>query len=204
MTQNTGMAYKRKDGYWKMAKKEGYRSRAAYKLIQVNKKFRLIKRGDYVLDIGCAPGGWMQVARQIVGDKGYVLGIDTQRISPFQKDNVEFLLKDITDSDILDVVKKKIESFDVVISDISPNITGIWDVDHYRSIELSEKALTLAGGFLRNRGNFLVKVFQGECTQQFFENVKPHFGYTKIFTPKASRKSSAEVYVIGKRFNQKI
>ncbi len=128
------MAYKRKDGYWKMAKKEGYRSRAAYKLAQVNKKFRLITKGDYVLDVGCAPGGWMQVARQIVGDEGYVLGVDVQNIPVFHEDNVAFLLKDITDNDIREVIKEKTAFFDVVISDISPNITGVWDVDHYKSI----------------------------------------------------------------------
>lgn len=196
------MAYKRKDGYWKMAKKEGYRSRAAYKLMQVNKKFRLFKRGDYVLDVGCAPGGWMQVARQIVGDEGYVLGVDVQNIPVFNEDNVKFLLKDITDDDILEVIKRKAAFFDVVISDISPNITGVWDVDHYKSIELSEKVLTLAVELLRHRGNFLVKVFQGEYIQEFYEKVNVYFDYTKITTPKASRKSSAEVYVIGKRFNQ--
>jgi 23S rRNA (uridine2552-2'-O)-methyltransferase len=197
------MAYRRRDGYWKMAKKEGYRSRASYKLLQLNKKFRLIRKNDHVLDIGCAPGGWMQAARQIVGENGYVLGIDVQNISGFQEENVAFLLKDITESDIIDAIKEKVDSFDVVISDISPNITGIWDVDHYRSVELSERALELAVALLRNRGNFLVKVFQGECIQQVFQNVKHYFGYTKISSPKASRKSSAEVYVIGKYFNGK-
>ena len=132
------MAYKRKDGYWKMAKREGYRSRSAYKLVQVNKKFRLIKKGDYVLDIGCAPGGWMQVARQIVGDEGYVLGVDVQNISVFHEDNVTIVKKDITDEDIVEVLKKKTAFFDVIISDISPNISGVWDVDHYKSIVLSE------------------------------------------------------------------
>ena len=194
------MAYRRKDGYWKMAKKEGYRSRAAYKLIQLNKKFRLIKKGDSVLDIGCAPGGWMQVTREIVGENGYVLGLDIQRVNPFKEENVEFLLKDITDTNVVSMIKQKVNTFDVVISDISPNITGIWDVDHFRSIELSERVLQLAIEVLCIHGNFLVKIFQGESTNLFFEKVKHHFSYTKISTPKASRKSSAEVYVVGKRF----
>ena len=196
------MAYRRKDGYWKMAKKEGYRSRASYKLLQLNNRFHLIKKNDYVLDIGCAPGGWMQVARTLVGDLGYVLGVDIQKVDLFEEDNVEFLHKDITDPDLADTIRKKMDSFDVVLSDVSPNITGIWDVDHYKSIELSEMALKVAVDVLRIHGNFLVKVFQGECIQQFFENVKSHFSYTKISNPKASRKSSAEVYIIGKNFRR--
>lgn len=194
------MTYRRKDGYWKMAKKEGYRSRAAYKLRQLNSKFNLIKKNNYVLDIGCAPGGWMQIAREIVGENGYVLGLDTQKINPFQEENVTFLQKNIEDDNLVNVIKEKIEYFDVVISDISPNITGIWDVDHYNSVELSRKALNLAVEVLHNHGNFLVKVFQGEYMQEFFREVKSHFAYSKISAPKASRKSSAEVYIIGKNF----
>jgi len=197
---NPFMAYKRKDGYWKKAKREGYRSRAAYKLLQLNKKFRLIRKNDCVLDVGCAPGGWMQVARELVGKNGYVLGLDIQKITPFPEENVEFLNKDITDTDMVGAVKKKVDTFDVVVSDISPNISGIWDVDHFRSVELSEKALYIAVDVLCVHGNFLVKVFQGEYINQFFEKVKDHFAYTKISTPKASRKSSAEVYVVGKNF----
>lgn len=196
------MAYRRKDGYWRMAKKEGYRSRAAYKLMQLNRKFHLIKKDDCVLDVGCAPGGWMQVTRQIVGEKGYVLGVDLQKIPSFEEKNVEFLQKDIMDSDIIAVIKERKEVFDVVISDISPNITGIWDVDHFRSVALSEKALYLAVELLCPHGNFLVKVFQGEGLQEFFQKVKQHFAYTKISAPRATRKSSAEVYIIGKNFRR--
>ncbi|MBU7019054.1 MAG: RlmE family RNA methyltransferase [Theionarchaea archaeon] len=196
------MAYRRKDGYWRMAKKEGYRSRSAYKLKQLNKRFNLIKRNNYVLDIGCAPGGWMQVAREIVGENGYVLGFDIQRIDGFKEENVEFLQKDITDHDLVTTLREKIDSFDVVLSDISPNISGIWDVDHFRSIDLSEKALNVAIDLLQVHGNFLVKVFQGESIQEFFEKVSQNFAYTKISTPKASRKSSAEVYVLGKNFRK--
>ncbi|MBU7024870.1 MAG: RlmE family RNA methyltransferase, partial [Theionarchaea archaeon] len=120
------MSYRRKDGYWRKAKKEGYRSRASYKLMQLNKKFGLMRRGDTVLDVGCAPGGWIQVAREIVGESGYVLGIDLQRISPFKEDNVEALQADITSSNTVTMIRERKEVFDVVISDISPNISGIW------------------------------------------------------------------------------
>ena len=142
----------------------------------------------------------MQIAREIVGENGYVLGLDIQKISPFQEENVRFLQKNIEDDNLINVIKEKIECFDTVISDISPNITGIWDVDHYNSVELSRKALNLAVEVLHNHGNFLVKVFQGECMQEFFREVKSHFAYSKVSAPKASRKSSAEVYVIGKNF----
>ncbi len=194
------MSYRRKDGYWRMAKREGYRSRASYKLLQLNKKFHLIKKGDYVLDIGCAPGGWMQVAKEIVGENGYILGVDIQRIPFFEEKNVEFLRKNVEDTDIVFKIKERAETFDVVISDISPKISGVWDVDHSRSVELSEKALNLAVELLRHDGNFLVKVFQGEFFSEFFQKVKSHFSYAKISSPQASRKSSAEVYIIGKHF----
>lgn len=197
------MAYDRKDGYWKKAKREGYRSRASYKLIQLNKKFNLIKKNDYVLDIGCAPGGWMQVAGNLVGANGYVLGVDIQRIPPFDEDIIDFMAMDITDEYAVERIKEKSDHFDVVISDISPNITGIWDVDHFRSIELSGKALDMAREILRPKGNFLVKIFQGELSREFFNKVKKEFGYAKSTSPQASRKSSAEIYIVGKYFKGK-
>ncbi|MBU7042205.1 MAG: methyltransferase domain-containing protein [Theionarchaea archaeon] len=195
------MAYNRKDGYWRKAKKEGYRSRASYKLLQINKKFHLIKKNDYVLDIGCAPGGWMQVAQKIVGPQGFVLGVDIHRIRPFDADNTDVLSMDITDPQAVDRIKNHIDSFDTVISDVSPNISGIWDVDHYNSIELSTKAFHIAQRTLRPKGNFVVKIFQGELIHEFYTTVKKAFGYTKITSPQASRKSSAETYIIGKYFN---
>jgi 23S rRNA (uridine2552-2'-O)-methyltransferase len=194
------MAYNRKDGYWRKAKREGYRSRASYKLLQLNKKFHLIKKRDVVLDIGCAPGGWMQVAKEIVGPRGFVLGIDRQRIRPFDAPQVNFMSLDITDPQAVEKIKGRIDFCDVVISDISPNITGVWDVDHFTSIELSSRALDIAQHMLRTNGNFVVKVFQGELFQQFFKKVKHKFGYTKITSPRASRKSSAETYIVGKKF----
>lgn len=197
------MAYDRKDGYWKKAKREGYRSRASYKLIQLNKKFNLIKKNDYVLDIGCAPGGWMQVAKNVVGANGYVLGVDTQQIPSFDEDNIDFIAMNITGEQAIERIKEKVDLFDVVISDISPNITGIWDVDHFRSIELSGKAFDIARETLRPKGNFLVKVFQGELSREFFNRVKKEFGYVKSTSPQASRKSSAELYIIGKYFKGK-
>jgi 23S rRNA (uridine2552-2'-O)-methyltransferase len=194
------MAYNRKDGYWKKAKKEGYRSRASYKLLQLNKKFHLMRRGDVVLDIGCAPGGWMQIAQKIVGPQGFVLGIDRQHIRSFDSEQMDFMSLDITEPGVVEKIKERIDSCDVVISDVSPNITGIWDVDHFKSIELSGTALDIAQQMLCINGNFVVKVFQGELIQEFFKRVKQKFTYTKITSPQASRKSSAEIYIVGKKF----
>lgn len=193
------MAYRRKDGYWRMAKRAGYRSRAAYKLTQLNEKFGLMKKGDRVLDIGCAPGGWMQVASETVGERGYVLGVDIQHIRPFEEENVEFLPGDIGDAALMEEISRR-GKFDVVISDISPRTTGVRDVDHFASVELSKKALRAAVSVLNVHGNFLVKVFQGESINAFYQKMKLHFNYVKISSPKATRKSSAEVYLIGKNF----
>jgi len=185
--------YKRKDYYHERAKKEGYRSRAAYKLKEINKRFRIIRRGDYVLDLGCSPGGWMQVVREIVGERGYVLGMDKARTLPLQYDNV-----DIIESD-LEEFHTEIK-FNVVLSDISPKIMGKRDVDQYRSYILAKKALEVAEKVLEDGGNFLVKIFQSEDVKSFSDDLRKRFGYVKFYRPRSTRKGSSEIYIICKSF----
>jgi 23S rRNA (uridine2552-2'-O)-methyltransferase len=189
-----------RDYYYKKAKKEKYRSRAAYKLKQLNKKFGLIKKGDKVLDLGAAPGGWMQVSRELIGDEGFVLGVDLKEIKEFPQENVKTILGDFTKKETFEEIKSIMPRADVVISDASPEISGAWDIDHFRSVELCRNALEISKKILRPGGNLLLKIFQGKEAQEFFEEVKKNFRYTKRTKPKASRGKSAEIYIIAKGF----
>jgi 23S rRNA (uridine2552-2'-O)-methyltransferase len=184
-----------------MAKSEGYRSRASFKLAQLNRRYGLLRRGDVVVDLGAAPGGWLQVAMEEVGGAGFVLGVDIQRISEFPGKKVATIVTDITKPETRELIKAEIpRAADVVISDASPSISGVWDVDHARSIELVTAALGVAEHVLAPGGKFLVKVFQGEMFNDFFSEVKRKFDFVKVSKPMASRKGSAEVYVVGKGF----
>ncbi|MEE9474690.1 MAG: SAM-dependent methyltransferase [Candidatus Hydrothermarchaeaceae archaeon] len=188
----------KKDYYYRKAKKERYRSRAAFKLKQLNEKFRIVKKGGTVLDLGAAPGGWMQVLREIVADEGLVLGVDLDDIRPFKFENIKAIKGDFTKDEVAGEIKKIIGSADAVVSDASPDISGVWDVDHFRSVELSRSALSIARDILKPGGNFLVKVFQGGETEDFFREVKGTFSYTKRTKPRASRDQSSEIYIVAK------
>ncbi|MFQ5800527.1 MAG: SAM-dependent methyltransferase [Candidatus Hydrothermarchaeales archaeon] len=189
---------KKKDYYYKKAKSEAYRSRASFKLKQLNKRFRLMKEKDAVLDLGAAPGGWMQVAGEIVGEEGIVMGVDIVEIEPFEEKNLLSIKGDITKKETIENVKARCRSFDVVICDASPDISGVWDVDHFNSVELARHALRISKEVLKEGGNFLVKVFQGSMVNEFVGEVRREFEFTKVSKPKASRSRSAEIYVVGK------
>ena len=189
-----------KDYYYKKAKKEKYRSRASYKLKQINAKYKLIKNGDKVLDLGAAPGGWTQVAREVVGSNGLVVAVDLQEIKSFENENIIILRGDFTEAKTLERIKDISQSYDVIISDASPKISGVWDIDHFRSIELCENVLKIAKEVLKPGGNLVVKVFQGSEIDNFIKKIRRSFKYVKVTKPKASRKKSSEVYVIGKGF----
>ena len=192
------------DRFYKRAKKEGYRSRSAFKLLQIVNKFEVIKRGDTVVDLGAAPGGWSQVAKGLVGEKGMVISVDLQQIKELE--DVVTIKSDITNiKETVAAIREKQfsngrDSVDVVISDVSPQLSGKRDYDHFRSFDLSRSALSIASALLRKDGNFVAKIFQGVCYNKFYEAVKGEFGYTRAYSPEASRKRSAEVYVIGKDF----
>lgn len=192
------MARNQKDYFYYKAKNEGYRSRASYKLDQINKKHNIIKHGDSIVDLGAAPGGWLQMAKELSG--GRVVGVDLQKIKPI--DGVETIKGDITMDTTLDKIEEIIgkQGADVVICDAAPNLTGSWELDHGRSIALSESALAIAKKLLKPGGNFVVKVFQGDMFKDFLDEAKENFVYVRSYTPPASRKESAEIYVIGKKF----
>jgi len=182
-----------------MAKREGWRSRAAFKLMQLNKRYDLMRGGDVVVDLGAAPGGWLQAAREIVGREGFVLGVDLQPISKLHYDNVATIVADITNMGTPDAIKEKLpRNADAIISDASPSISGVWDVDHARSMELAKAALSIAEKVLVPSGGLLIKVFQGDLLDDFLDEVRQRFEFVKMSKPLASRKGSAEIYIIGK------
>lgn len=191
---------KKQEHFYKKAKTEGYRARSAYKLKQIQKRFHVMKPGDIVVDLGAAPGGWSQVAQKIVGNQGMVVGIDLQKITPI--DGIVFFKGDITDKTSLSTLKQSIgnKDADIILSDMAPNISGNYSVDHARSIYLSQQAYDVAKQLLIEKGNFVCKIFQGELLQEFVSTLKNQFQSIKRFSPKASRKSSSELYLIGKSF----
>lgn len=185
----------RKDHYYKKAKKEGYRSRASYKLQQIQRRFEVIHVDDVVVDLGAAPGGWLQIIKDL---NATAIGVDLQQIAPIN--GITLIKGDITDPGTTKKIQNVAQKVDVVISDAAPNLSGVWSVDHARSIELSTSALNIAKQILKPGGALIVKVFQGDLFDEFLKMVRENFSFVKAFNPEASRKQSAEIYIIGKKF----
>jgi 23S rRNA (uridine2552-2'-O)-methyltransferase len=188
---------RKRDYYYKKAKVEQYRSRATYKLSQTVIKYHFINKGDVIVDLGAAPGGWIQAARKIVGKTGFVLGVDLKPIAPFPQEYIRTIIADFTEPETLEQIRTFLpREPDVVISDAAPNISGAWDVDQARQIDLADQALQLALKLLRPRGNFFVKVFEGYMLNDFIATVKQHFEVVKFIKPKASRAKSSEMFLL--------
>ena len=188
---------RKREFYYQKAKAENYRSRATYKLVQANQKYQFIRRDDVVVDLGAAPGGWIQAARKMTGKHGFVLGIDLKPIEPFTQDYIRTIVADMTESDIVEQILSFVpRRADVVLSDAAPNITGVWEVDHARQIDLATKALGIAQCALHSSGNIFVKVFQGELLDGFIQTVKASFDSVRIVKPQASRAKSSEIYIL--------
>jgi 23S rRNA (uridine2552-2'-O)-methyltransferase len=192
----------RKDHYRKLAKENMYRSRAVYKLSQINKSHHILKEGMKVIDIGAAPGGWLQIASKIIGPYGTIIGIDLKKIEPIP--NVTTIIGNIENKEdinnLLQIMKGKA---DVVLSDLSPNVSGLWEMDQLKQLDLSKKALEFTKIALRENGSALFKVFQGENSADFIKELKEFFTNVIITKPDASRKQSSEVYAICKRRKKK-
>ena len=185
----------KKDQYRKLAHEQGYRSRAAYKLKEINKSYRIIGPGSYVLDLGCAPGGWTQMAQKISGNKGKVLGIDISFVEDIP--NAKVIQANIEDPDLSDEIFEYFgRKVDSVICDLSPHVSGNWSVDHATQISLNYNAEKLMEKVLEKRGNALLKIFDGEYSSEFFDFMKKKFMKTKRTKPQASRKPSSELYCI--------
>ena len=184
----------RKDYYRKLAHEEGYRSRSAYKLKELNASYRILGPGHFVLDLGCAPGGWIQVASKIVGNKGKVMGIDTSFVEEIP--GVYVLKANINDNIIEEIFSFFDKKINAVISDLSPQVTGNWSVDHSIQISLNYDAAKIMEHVLAKKGNAVFKVFDGEYSNEFYEYLKKKFSKIKLTKPKSSRKPSSELYCI--------
>lgn len=190
------------DPYVKKAQIDGYRARAAYKLIELNDKDKLIRPGALVVDLGSAPGSWSQIAGRLVGVKGRVVASDILPMDSLE--HVDFIQGDFTEEAVFEQIMEKLgeRKADVVISDMAPNISGVDAVDQASSMYLVELALDMARRVLKPKGDFVAKVFQGEGSDDYIKEVKTSFEKVLIRKPAASRPRSREVYVVGKGFKQ--
>ncbi|NYT07907.1 MAG: RlmE family RNA methyltransferase [Methanomicrobiales archaeon] len=185
-----------RDSAYTRAMKEGYRSRAAYKLIEIQDRYHIIRERDNVVDLGAAPGSWLQVIRGIT--RGTVLGIDLSPIAAL--DGVETLVADFTDPSLPGQVRSMVGTVNVVVSDAAPKLSGHKSYDQARAMALGEDALAFACRVLKPGGNFLVKAFQGEDFNRFLAEIRDHFLSVRTFRSRATRKGSSEIYIIAKNF----
>ncbi|MDH0897143.1 MULTISPECIES: 23S rRNA (uridine(2552)-2'-O)-methyltransferase RlmE [unclassified Pseudomonas] len=188
------------DPYVKRAQKDGLRSRASYKLMELNEKDKLMRPGMLVMDLGSAPGGWSQVAGRIVGEKGRVIASDILPMDPL--DNVDFIQGDFTDDGVFQQILDTLDGNqpDLIISDIAPNISGVAAADQASSMYLVELVLDMVRQVLKPNGNFVAKVFQGEGSDEYLKDVRTSFEKVVIRKPEASRPRSREVYLVAKGF----
>ena len=190
----------KKDSFRRLARDQGYRSRSAFKLKQINQSYRILNKGDCIVDIGCAPGGWMQIALLEVGTKGKVIGVDIKKIEPLS--NAFIIQGNIEDEHVLDNILKISNScVDVVLSDLSPNVSGNWELDHARQIDLTRNALRLSSIILKKRGKAVFKVFQGDMLNELVVELKKKFKKVILTKPNASRQVSSEIYLICLDYN---
>ena len=186
-----------KDHYFHKAKKDGYAARSVYKIEEIDKKYRIIRTGNKVLDLGCSPGSWLQYASRKVGNSGQVLGVDLQPIKISLPSNVKVIRADIfevTDEDL----KIKGGHADVILSDMAPKTSGIRTTDVHRSFELNKKVLYLANDILCQEGSLLVKAFQGKLFDELCYEFKKMFADVKLCKPKSSRSESVEIFILGR------
>ena len=189
------LADARKDHYRRLAHEQGFRSRSAFKLKELNKSYRLIGPGFYVLDLGCAPGGWTQVAVKLVGNQGKVMGVDLSYVEEIPgahivRENIE---NEHLVDDVLSYFGRKVGA---VICDLSPQVSGNWSVDHARQISLNYDCTKLMDKVLAHRGNAVFKIFDGEYTLEFRDYIKKKFARINLTKPDASRKQSSELYCV--------
>lgn len=184
----------KKDYYRKLSKEEGFRSRSAYKLIQLNNSYHIIKPGYIVVDVGCAPGGWLQVAKAVVGYSGMVIGIDIEKVV---LDDVTILQGDIQNTQ---TINRLIETLNgkanTLLSDVSPKVSGLWSIDHAKQISLSKSSLGAANQMLIGGGSVVLKVFEGEFLNELKKDAENLFTEIHLTKPKASRQRSSELYMV--------
>lgn len=189
------------DEYVLRSQKDGYRSRAAYKLEEINKKFSLLKPSQNIVDLGAAPGGWSQIAAKIIGKKGRIVAIDLLEMP--QIENIDFLQGDFCDPANIGLILTKFHGkIDVILSDMAPNTTGHKGTDHLRIIDLCERVFNFANLCLANDGSMVIKIFQGGAEASILGQIKQKFREVRHFKPNSSRKESSEIYLIAKGFKR--
>ncbi|MBS1267351.1 MAG: Ribosomal RNA large subunit methyltransferase E [Nitrosopumilus sp.] len=185
----------RKDHYRKLAHEQGFRSRAAYKLKELNQSYRIIGPGFGVLDLGCAPGGWTQMAVKLTGNQGKVMGIDLSYVEEIP--GAYLIRENIEDEHVIDEIMSYFgRKINAVICDLSPKVSGNWSVDHAKQISLNYDCVKIMDKVLSNKGNAVFKVFDGEYSKEFTDYVKKKFARINLTKPKASRKQSSELYCV--------
>lgn len=190
--------FNRKDRFYHLAKKEGYVARSAYKIIELDERFKIFKRNGVVVDLGCAPGGWLQVAEERLTGHSKLVGIDLLPLKFTPKKHTSFLQDDFTTQESQTWIEEKIpQGADWILSDMSPNLSGIKFRDQHDSVELVRIALHFAAKNLKPEGSFLCKVFPGKELEEFRPEMKQKFKKIVTVIPDATRKSSTEVYVVG-------
>ncbi len=196
----------KRDLYRRRAKEEGYRSRAAYKLIQINKKYRIIGAGAKVIDIGTAPGGWLQVASDISGPRGLVVGVDFAPVKNLGRKNVIIVQDDITSDGFVSRLYELMGNgkADCVLSDLSPKLSGIWDMDHFKQMELCHRVIDLFPEILAQDESSVMKAFHGAELEPLIKRLRASFSRVEISKPEASRSESSEVYLVSIGFTGQV
>lgn len=198
------MAREIQDHYFRQAKREGYRARAAYKLIEIDDRRKVLRKGDRVLDCGAAPGAWLQVAARRVGRNGVVVGVDLKPIQAgFREHNIHTIEADFNDVEARTLLESAggDQAFDVIVSDMAPKTTGDRTIDHHQSVRLCHAVLDRCSELLRPGGRVVLKVFEGEAYRDLLDRAGQMFSEVKGFSPKASRHESTEMYVIASGYH---
>lgn len=185
------------------AQAEGYRARSVYKLMELDQRFHLLRSGLSILDVGAAPGSWLQYIAKRLQGRGVIVGVDREPIAPVGEGNIRTFQRSIEDIEGVraDIESTRIVSFDLLLSDLAPNTSGVSEIDQFRSIELNRAVLSLARRFLKPGGVAVLKVFRGEDFEAFLGEVRVRFGRVKIHSPRASRDRSREVYLVCQGWN---
>jgi 23S rRNA (uridine2552-2'-O)-methyltransferase len=192
------MTYRRKDAHYRRARAEGYRARSAYKLAGLDRRYRLLAPGQFVVDLGAWPGGWLQVTRGRVGERGRVVGLDLVAIEPLGAPNVTVVTGDVRDPAAVTAVRERLgRPADVVLSDLAPKLTGVRATDEARSAELAEATLAALPSLLRPGGRLVMKVFMGPHYEGVIAAARRAFAKVTATRAEATRPGSAELYVIG-------
>jgi 23S rRNA (uridine2552-2'-O)-methyltransferase len=194
-----------KDYYFNKAKKEKYPARSVYKLEEVQKKYRVLRPGDSVLDLGCHPGSWSLYASEVVGKQGLVVGVDLQETACTARQggsDIHWLQQDIRNPELIEQVRKFRPAFKVIISDLAPKTTGNRWADHQQSLRLIHWTLELARSLLHEHGHYVCKAFQGEDFPEFVQQLRGLFEMVKVIKPRSSRSESREVFVLGMNYKK--